>query len=509
MKRKANKDSEIKQINSKYTKQANGFSFKEKLHELDEKNEEEDLDLDLTTNYDLLSSSYKLRSCSRAEKSDTNKTSKTNLRIKSKSKIPTKSKLLEDIKSSEFNKQLSTLLSIPHSQNIKTNKSKTDNIYHYKEFTYDSSIHKQIELEISIDLPDDFTSEEENSLEKLIINSFRQFFYRNPFSYYEFSNPKGKSRYLNSMIDNINYDFMVQKKDNSLETEIKNKTLIKELNYISAFSSVYRKFVRGEVLNDQYENYSNFDADNFFYLVSPLITYFFFKYEKNEFLKSAVNEIDNSGALLSNCTKNIEKNLKEYGIQYEKLEKTSAGTKNFQNKMDLYSLPNDVNEGMLQNILNPNENYYNSEELIYVKNHFATLLFNMILNDYQDSSINIFAPYPFDSSTSHQCRYTIEKFSKPQLMVIKLVIHGCIFDLHLQKLITFLRSNKSSEGAKDNQVFLEDILSSKIDCDLEFRMKFTPFTKTSNFYKMNKKLNGPLDTVEFTNEKFYIKVLSN
>jgi hypothetical protein len=504
MKRKANKESENDQKTSKYTKHSNGFSFKEKLLELEEEK-------DLTTNYDLLSSSYKQKSSSRPEKSNTNnKSSNTRSKTRSKYKLPTKSKLLEDINSSEFNKQLSSLLSIPrNSQNIKTNKSKAENTCHYPEFAYDSSIHKQIELEISIDLPDDFTSEDEISLEKLIINSFRDFFYRNPFSYYEFSNPKGKSSYLNSMIDNINYDYMVHKKDNSLETEIKNRTLIKELNYISAFSSLYRKFIRGEVLNDQYENYSDFDADNFFYLVSPLITFFFFKYEKNEFLKSAVNEIDNTGALLSNCTKNIEKSLKEYGIKYEKLERRREEN-SVEATMDLFSIPNNASEGMLQHFLNTNDNiYYNSEELIYVKNHFATLLFNMILNDYQDSSINIFAPYPFDSSTLHQCKYTLEKFSKPQMMVIKLVIHGCIFDLHLQKLITFIRSNRNSEGAKENQVFLGDIISRKIDCDLEFRMKFTPFSKTSNFYRMNKRLNGPLDTVEFKDDLYYIKVLKN
>lgn len=141
------------------------------------------------------------------------------------------------------------------------------------------------------------------------------------------------------------------------------------------------------------------------------------------------------------------------------------------------------------NFINSNEpvNYFNatdsSQSLFYIKNYYKTLLFNFLLNEYEQHFFKIFSPFSFESSNFRQCKLQIDSFIKNDKVHLNLKIFGCVFYDGLDKLINFLSANFSS-----------------------FSMKLSHFMKSTNyFYKINPKLKTQMERVEYRNNTFYIK----
>ena len=159
----------------------------------------------------------------------------------------------------------------------------------------------------------------------------------------------------------------------------------------------------------------------------------------------------------------------------------------------------------MNNFITDSLSTQNSDSLIYIKNYHYTLLFNMILNEYEESSMNIFSPFAFDNSTLHHCKVLTESFTKLEnsSLTVNLKILGCVFNLYLTKLIKFL----SGVDVIDELGCLSEVLRKESKyMDFSFNLKFHPFMKTSSFYNIHRKLSGAVDKVFFKDKAFHVKM---
>jgi hypothetical protein len=469
--------------------------------------------------------------------------------------------------SNQFNSQLENIMksfSFINKNNDmnKNNKNKLFSQYvSFSKFPYDHSLSKEIDIEIILekksekitetDEEEKFNSNRSNSksaksskgrkrntsakkqkhkdkhfpdnedllkISKKIEDALNLFFKKCPFIYHEFSNPKGRVNFINSSIDNINYDFLYEKHANvnlnSIENQNKALAVIKDINYISAFSSVFKRFIRGEIMNEKFENYNSQLWDNLFYIVTPMVTFYFAKFEKSEFWTRSGEDVRDTGAFISNTHRVLEKMLKDYGIHYKRIEVKKLENNNKKNTYNynkqaptipLYSLQNNTSEVEVMNNFITDGHNQNSDSLIYITKYYYTLLFNMILNEYEESSMNIYCPFPFENSTRHNCKIQIESFIKPETssLSVNLKIFGCIFNTHLMKLIRFLTGQNELEEIDHLTTFLKEELEMM---DYSFNVKFHPFMRSSSFYGIHTKLTGPVDKVIFRDEEYKVKM---
>jgi hypothetical protein len=535
-----------KQSVSKITRDMSGqLSFKERLSQFKDDETYEESEGSSTSNKRALIKTPKKNSRSKHSKSKSKSKSHSSAK-KSKSKEKSRKHSIQEQEpeteenSNQFNTQLQDIV---QSFSVMNNNSKNNSINNkknllsqyekFEKFPFDHSLSKEVDVEIILEAKNGKKIDKEELIQvaKKITDALNIFFKKCPFNYYEFSNPKARVSYINSSIDNINYDHLYEKHANvnlnSIEVQNKALAVIKDINYISAFSSVYKRFIRGEVMNDNFENYNPTHPDNFFYLVTPLVSFYFFKYEDNDFFRSSRQDIDDSGAIISNSHRVLEKNLKDYGVKYSKIEMKkkdangnvigtqSSGKKsknnsnkkiNLQKTIPLYSIQNNTSEvEVMNNFITDSLSTQNSDSLIYIKNYHYSLLFNMILNEYEESSMNIFSPFAFDNSTLHHCKVLTEPFTKPEnsSLTVNLKILGCVFNLYLTKLIKFL----SGVDVIEEIGCLSEVLRKESKyMDFSFNLKFHPFMKTSSFYNIHRKLSGAVDKVFFKDKAFHVKM---
>lgn len=561
MKRKStNTATNINQQSSKTTRELTGnYSFKDAFKNLDlETNQEPEIKpLEKSINVASPKSPMtpqRKSSRSKSKMSNTNSSAKKSISKNLKASFSFKKELQEaetEENSTQFNSQLENIMKSfsmisKNTEMDKNNKNKLISQYvSFKKFPYDHSLSKQIDIEIVLERKnkkiDSDEDEEKNDKSnsksyskskksnkqkqsnfpdneelikicKKIEGALNLFFKKCPFIYYEFSNPKGRMNFINSSIDNINYDFLYEKHANvnlnSIENQNKALSVIKDINYISAFSSVFKRFIRGEIMNEQFENYNSQLWDNLFYIVTPMVTFYFAKFEKSEFWTRSGEEVRDTGAFISNSHRVLDKMLKDYGIAYKRIvvKKLENNKKNKQAPtIPLYSIQNNTSEVEIMSNFITDGNNQISESLIYITKYYYTLLFNMILNEYEDSSMNIYCPFPFENSTRHNCKIQIEYFTKPESgsLSVNLKIFGCIFNTHLMKLIRFLTGQNELEEIEHFTTFLKEELEMM---DYSFNMKFHPFMRSSSFYGIHTKLTGPLDKVIFRDDEYKVKM---
>lgn len=439
------------------------------------------------------------------------------------SKKATEVKVPQPINKSKSSKQDANLINLIQTFSQKNVKKKEttiqSNLEIFKDFPIDYSIYQQLDLNITLKYESDeednqveYNKEDLESYAKVIKEGFDTFFKKNPFSYYEYSNPRNRKDSTHSSIDNLNYDFLIEKNNkdfNSIENSNRIAGLIKDINYLSSFSSVYKRFIRGETLNLDLENDIKQEHDNFFYVITPLYCYYFFKYEK-EIFNETINNIDDSGALISSTSRIMDKNLHENRIEYEQIDFRRNPILQNKNKnekqIDLFSIQHNTTESeVMSNFINNLDalNTHNRDCIIYVKNYYYTQLFNFIINEYEDSSVSIFAPYSFDNSNIRNCKISFDTIINKDSGTISfnIKIYGCLFYINTIKLYRFLTGEKCSDFTIFSILKDEKIPNFEFD----FNMKFYPLMKTSNFYTINRKLFGPLDKI-FMQDKSSLSV---
>jgi len=418
---------------------------------------------------------------------------KVNKKFKSKTKKKNQSEENENSVNSEDSEQSfdssdsqpdathlnNKILFVSNLPNISQKKEKSPTkIQIDKEFPYDHSLLKQLDIELKFEFKErikDF----ENFI-YLMVEKINKYFEANNLEYYEFSNPRGRNISINSQIDNLNYDFLYEKNISfniaGVNTEHnKNLKIIKNINYLTAMSSVFQSYIS--------KTFDDNESDSFFYLITPLNSFYYFKYEDNFLFKNSKSEIKESGVLISNIHKAFEKNLKEYGIKFEIIPIRKD------NENDNSNIPQTGETGM-ENMTQA------SDDPIYVCNYYKILLFNYFLNEYDESSFNIYAPFSFEYSTYRQCKVRIELGPKKEKSFsVNLKIFGCLFQTYLSKLINFL----------SDYDFIEAEFKNKIN--YSFNLKFHHFMKTGSFFIMNKKLNNVVDKISYQDEyyKIYFK----
>ena len=229
--------------------------------------------------------------------------------------------------------------------------------------------------------------------------------------------------------------------------------------------------------NNQKDSKQNTNQE-FFYIVSPLISFYFFKLNSNQsYWNNLHSSINNSGVLISNIYNHLENKLKENGIVYHPIIKLQSITKSISKKAK-----HNTNLDKFQFVGNYEELDQAHNSLVYIKNTHSNLFFNLLVNDFEDNFFKIFSPYPFQSSIYKTCKISVEfiKYENKTSLFIRIL--GCTFHYKIKEIMTMLENEFN-----------------------EFSVKLQHFPKTQSYYVVNSKLNIAVEKIEYKNGDYYIK----
>ncbi len=351
------------------------------------------------------------------------------------------------------------------------------------EFPIDHSFLKQIEIEIPlnscrINLNSKYKNKKnENSDDEIAKQKkelLNQHFENNPIVYYEFTNSKAQinSTSVSSTLSTLDlnnfqnlYDHLYSNNNHKIDFE-------KDMNYIEVMSSVYQKFLNHNVNKDI--------INDFFYIVSPLICFYFFKLSSdNPLYKScweACNSgIKSSGLLISNMYSNLENKLRDYEIKIFELKSNNTGKTNSKKIKHLTNLEK------FQFVGNYDELDQTNPYLISGAKD-TNSYFNMIINDFEDNFFKIFTPFPFQSATYRTSKISIEYTKNEFKSCLNIKVKGCIFHYQVKEILSILEKEFS-----------------------KYSIKLHYFPKTQTFFSANSKLYVSVEKVEYQDESYFFR----
>lgn len=337
----------------------------------------------------------------------------------------------------------------------------------YPSFQYDHNLHKEITIEILIELNENNVSKQEYYNE--IANEIKKELTAiENFVYYEFSNIQNISMSNYSKIDYANYYNLFQKKQIMNE---KTKRDIKEINLLTALSSLYQRFLH--------------EDNSSFYFITPMHAFLFSNLKRKE---DDVNESDINAllyhkqtiAVLSN-TLLLDKQLQSNRIQYAKITPSKKPRSETDAEAD-YELNMDQFD---------KEKYNNDPAL--VEGYYITILYNMMIDEYENKTFNLISPFPFEGSTFRENKIKVDSYVKrdKSVYVICINVFGCIFESKLKSIIKLLSKKNSKTKLSKTQY--------------TYSMKLEKIEDTCEFFALNTNLSRSIERVEYKDNEYYLK----
>jgi len=411
-------------------------------------------------------------------------------------------------------------------KNLKKNKKK--DIFNYLEFENypcDHSAIKQIDFDLKIDLSHLVTEvnnrnfNNENSSTNVIFNkktandfsneisayknSLLNYFYKNLLFYYEFKNTNNNNN--EGKINNIevNNNFLNNcEKMGSKITSTKEDIYIESLNYIFAkLLETNSDTLSKSGLYNISSTFENEKENKFFYILLPLYACYFFNNLDTPFWDARKENIKESGILISNISKNMEKKINDNEIEFERIDANFSELNNLASTNGIISRRKNSESRSIRNAnsnSNNNINYIsdytryiqgdnyeanNDSSIIYIKNFNQILFFNQFINSYEENSFKIISPFPFANSQCLTNQFFIDVFKNEEnSFTFKIKIIGFVFQTQLKKLLTNFQ--KISET---------------------FSFNIYHFYKTTAFHLVNENLKYPIENVKYENKKFYVR----
>jgi hypothetical protein len=299
----------------------------------------------------------------------------------------------------------------------KPDKRVKENVDSFNNLPCDHSVSNIVQIKISI---------ENKQSRQETINLLTNFFTDDKFSYYQFSHNPGFN------LDRQAYEYLYDR-------NVKEKMKL-DIDYIEAMPKILSTWL----------SLKNSKEANFFYIVTKLFSMYFYNAPRDQTVDC--KDYLRSGVLITNFSPSFEKKLKDNDIDFTVINKANK---------------------------NRADTGFNS--LIYIREYYQVLFFNLFLNEYENFVFDIYSSFPFNSGLFKQNKIQLDKHEINDTVELTFTIYGCVFHKEIQFICQFLKDKVQG-----------------------FHMNFMHLTNTTYYHVLVIELQNSIKRVEFKDNKYKI-----